>query len=385
MGRVKINPEALKWARIDAGYDYSNLPSKIKPKYEEWESGKTMPTWNQLCDVSNYFKRPSAFFFRKNLPEHLSLDFIEYRKLNDSNFQIKSPKLTLGIRESISKRDLYLELLEDMHYPKISFSKFRFNSKNAFKLANHIRSILNVDLDEQKSWLYHNGKKNTKHYNFINHWKDKIGEELGILIFEIPYVSLNEMRALCIYFDEYPIIILNSADSPNARIFSLFHELTHLILGENAICDIDKTNSKEWLCNAVAAQFLIPQEDLLNNPIVKKNAFDDWTDKALSDLSDEYGVSKHSVLIRLISLNKAPQEIYGPFKRRWDDAFEREKEKNSAGGGNPVNNKVKYNGKLYSSLLFTAYETGILSSVDFSQGIGLKLKHVDELSERLFG
>ena len=45
------------------------------------------------------------------------------------------------------------------------------------------------------------------------------------------------MRALCIYFDEYPIIVLNSADSPNARIFSLFHELTHLILGQCAICE----------------------------------------------------------------------------------------------------------------------------------------------------
>ena len=56
MGRVKINPEALKWARIEAGYDYSNLPKKIKPKFNEWESGQTMPTWNQLCDISNYFK-----------------------------------------------------------------------------------------------------------------------------------------------------------------------------------------------------------------------------------------------------------------------------------------------------------------------------------------
>lgn len=386
MGRVKINPEALKWARIDAGYDYSNLPNKIKPKFEEWETGKTMPTWNQLCDISNYFKRPSAFFFRKNLPEHISLDLVEYRKFDNAEFQMNSPKLILGIRESISKRNLYLELLEDMHYPKSSFAKFKLDSKDVFKLAEHIRTILNVDLEEQKSWLYSNGKKDAAHYNFINQWKDKISEELGILIFEIKNVSLDEMRALCLYFDEYPIIILNSADSVNARIFSLFHELTHLILGESAICDVDENNSKEWLCNSVAAQFLIPQENLLENTIVKNNKFNEWNDKKLFDISNEYGVSKQSVLIRLINLNKAPQESYIPFKRKWDDDFKKTKEKNkkSGGGGNPVNNQVKYNGKLYSSLLLTAYETGIISSVDFSQEIGLKLKHIDELSERLF-
>lgn len=385
MGRVKINPKALKWAREEAGYDYSNLPNKIKPKFEEWESGKTMPTWKQLCDISKYFKRPSAFFFRKNLPEHLTLDFIEYRKLDNFECQIKSPNLTLGIHDAIAKRDMYIELLEDMYYPKTSFSKFKLNSNNVYILANHIRNILNVDLEEQKSWLYVNNRKNAQHYNFLNQWKDKLSEELGILIFEVPRVSLDEMRALCIYYDEYPIILLNSADSPNARIFSLFHELTHLLLGESAICDVDKNNSKEWLCNSVAAQFLIPKEDLLNKTVVKNNIAKEWTNKELWDLSNEYGVSKHSILLRLINLNKAHQESYDIFKREWDEDFKKEKDKKSGGGGNPVRNQVKYNGKLYSSLLLSAYEAGVLSSVEFSQGIGLRLKHVNELSEQLFG
>lgn len=385
MGRVKINPEALKWARIEAGYDYSNLPKKIKPKFNEWESGQTMPTWNQLCDISNYFKRPSAFFFRKNLPEHLTLDFIEYRKLDNLDFHIQSPKLTLGIHEAIAKRDMYMELLEDMHSPKKSFSKFKLDSKNINKLAYHIRNTLNVDLEEQKSWLYVNSRKDTKHYNFINHWKDKIGEELGILIFEIPRVSLDEMRALCIYYDEYPIILLNGADSPNARIFSLFHELTHLILGETAICDVDKNNSKEWLCNSVAAQFLIPKEDLLNNPLVKNNFSKEWTNKELWDLSNEYGVSRHSILLSLININKAHPDAYNIFKREWDEEFKKQKDNHSGGGGNPVFNQLKYNGRLYSSLLLTAYENGFLSSAEFSEGIGLRLKHINELSEQIFG
>lgn len=381
MGRVKINPKALQWARIDAGYDYSNLPENIKPKFEDWETGKTMPTWKQLHEISKSFRKPSAFFFRKNLPEHFNIDFVEYRKLHNDEYQSMSPKLTLGVRDVVYKRDYFLELMEDMHHPKVLFSKFKLESKDVCELSIHIRNILNVDLEEQKSWLYNNGRKDVNHYNFINHWKDKISEELGVLIFELPRISLDEMRALCIYYDEYPIILLNGADSVNARIFSLFHELTHLILGENAICDVDKDNSKERLCNSVAAQFLVPDKDLLDNHIVKNHG-SIWTNKELSDLSNEYGVSRQSLLLRLINLDKAPQEIYGTFCNQWKLDFNKKKD---SGGGSPVLTQVKYNGKLYSTLLLSAYETGIISEVDFSQNIGLRLKHVDALSERLFG
>ena len=383
MGRVKINPEALKWARIDAGYDYSNLPNKIKPKFEEWESGITMPTWKQLCDISNYFKRPSAFFFRKNFPEHFNMDLVEYRKLDNVEYQLKSPKLTLSIRDAVYKRENFLKLMKDMNYPKSSFLKYALKSNNVNVLSDHIRHILNVDLDEQKEWLYNNGRKDTAHYNFINNWKDKISEELGVLIFEARDISLDEMRALCIYYDEYPIILLNSADSVNARIFSLFHELTHLILGESAICDVDKSNSKEWLCNAVAAQFLVPQEDLLKHTVVK-NHEGKWTNKELCDLSNEYGVSRQSLLLRLIHIHKAPQDIYNPMSKQWDIEFKNKKKK-SSGGGSPVLTQVKYNGKLYSTLLLSAYEKGILSNVEFSQDMGLRLKHLDELSNKIYG
>lgn len=382
MGRVRINPQALKWARIDAGYNYSNLPSKIKPNFKKWESGELMPTWNQLCDISNYLKRPTAFFFREEFPEHLNIELIEYRKLNAHPTADTSPALTLGIKNALYKREIFMDLTKEMNHPINLFSKNRKNSKNHIELASHIRNILNIPLDEQKSWLYSNGRKDNAHYNFINHWKEEISTKLGVLIFEIPRISLNEMRALCIYFDEHPIILLNSADSPNARIFSIFHELTHLILGESAICDVDKNNSKEWLCNSTAAEFLVPHEDLLANPIVKNNQSKEWANNELIELSNEYGVSKQSLLLRLIHTHKAQQDSYNILNEEW--RIQKQNNKKQSGGGSPVLNQMKYNGKLYSQIVLTAYENGIISSVEFSENIGLRLKHVDELTERLF-
>ena len=59
-------------------------------------------------------------------------------------------------------------------------------------------------------------------------------------------------------------------------------------------------------------------------------------------------------------------------------------DKKSFGGGSPVLNQIKYHGTMYSRLMLNAYENGVISSVEFSQNINLRLKHVDELTEQLF-
>jgi Zn-dependent peptidase ImmA (M78 family) len=379
--RVKVNPEMIKWARVDAGYDSTNLPKNIRKKYEEWESGKVNPTWNQLRELSNQYKRPSAFFFRTKPPEHEKVNLIEYRKIDPLNDK-KSPKLTLGIRNVKNKRDIYLELLEDMRFPDKSFEKNRFDSSDPLDFAKKIRSLLNISLEEQKSWIYNkDDRKDLDHYTFLNQWKEWVSE-LGVLIFEISRVSKDEMRALCIYYDRYPIILLNGADSVNGRIFSLFHELTHLMLGESAICDLDEDNSKEKFCNAVAGEFLVPSEDLKNNTIVMNHS-KEWNDKELFDLSHEYGVSNEVSLLRLLFIKKTTQDFYNYKKREWDEKFG--KKSNGGSGGSPVLNQVKYNGKMYSRLVFSAFENKIIEPGEFSDYMGLRLKHLGNLEEYLFG
>lgn len=379
--RVKVNPEMIKWARIDAGYDGTNLPKKLRKSYQDWESGKINPTWKQLRDLSNQYKRPSAFFFRTEPPEHETIELVEYRKMDPLNDK-KSPNLTLGIRDVRNKRDVYIELLNDMRLTVKSFEENRFNSTDPLIFAKKIRSLLNISLEEQKSWIYSNDRKDFDHYNYLNQWKECING-LGVLIFEISRVSKDEMRALCIYHDKYPIILLNGADPVNARIFSLFHELTHLMLGESAICDLDEKDSKEKFCNAVAGEFLVPSEDLIQKQEIMPHS-GEWEDEELYYLSHEYGVSIEVMLLRLLFIEKTTQEFYNYKKREWDEKF-KNGSSGSSGGGSPVLNQVKYNGKLYSRLVFSALENKVIGPVEFSNYMGLRLKHLGNLENYLFG
>ena len=383
MGRVKINPEILKWARVDAGYTFQTLPKKLQKNIVEWESGTKSPTWNQLCDISNQFKRPTAFFFRRNPPKSEEIDFIEYRRSNVAT-ESRSPQLNIALRQYNYKRRNYIELLEDMNLPKIDFSKNIKNEGNMEELAEHIREIIDVDFETQKSWIYtDNNRKDNNHYTFLNKWKEKINR-LGVLIFEVPRVSLDEMRALCIYYDEYPIILLNGADSVNGRIFSLFHELCHLILKDKAICDVHHDNSKEYLCNSVAAEVLVPRNYLLNEQIILNKANNVWEDNELITLAHTYGVSKQTILLRLLNLHKISTQFYTTKIDEWDEQFTKFKQRRS-GGGSPVKNQIKYNGKMYMNLFLLAYENNVITDSEFSEAINLKLKHTEELITELMG
>ncbi|MDR0911907.1 MAG: ImmA/IrrE family metallo-endopeptidase [Methanobrevibacter sp.] len=384
VSRANINPEVLKWARIDAGYDESNLPKNLLKNYQKWENGSVKPTWNQLRELANQFKRPSAFFFRKEIPVVKKTSLIEYRQKNNEFIHDKSPNLIYNIRLCENLRKNYIELMERMYSHQKSFKKYRVDFKDVTEVSNHFRNILDLDLNEQKKWFVtDSGSHDFKHYNFLNNWKIALNN-IGVLVFETERVSIDEMRALAIYHDNYPIIILNGADSVNSRIFSLFHELTHLILGESAICDLEDENKKEIFCNAVSGEFLVPFEDLNKTEIkdISSNTDDNKIESILLKISNIYGVSREVILRRTLDLNKISKEYYNSKKNEWNENYKKT-DKNS--GGNYLNNKLKYYGKEYSSLILSAYENKIISSVEFSDFMNLSIKHVPKLEHLIFG
>ncbi len=380
MALARINKDMMYWARKYAGYvnGYENeLPKDIKEKYEAWESGEKFPTWIQLRNVSKKYKVPTAFFFMKNPPKYeLIPTLVNYRKLDrDSIYENNSPYLIDNIHSSENRRSIFIELSEDMDEGIPSFERFE-GKTSKHNLSSFIREKLDVSLDTQKSWLKKDNRKDKGHYNFLNNWKEVITEKMGVLIFETYDVDIGEMRGLCIYHDVVPIILLNGKDSVNGRIFSLFHELTHLLLGESAICGDDLERDIEVFCNAVSGEFLVPENDLIEN-LNNMHA-----DDLLKDLSDLYGVSEHVVLRRLLDLNKITKKDYD---LKTDYEFIPSSNKTKGNSGNYYRNMIKYNGRPFYSLVLSAYELGIINGSDFSKFTGLKVNQAPKIGEMLYG
>lgn len=375
--KAKINSAMMKWAREYAGFTHGHeerLPKDIKFKYEAWEKGENSPTWNQLREVSKKYHIPTAFFFMDCPPNFDNLpNMINYRKLvADSIYETNSPNLINNIRKSETRREIYLDLLNELNEDILLFKVPKLEHDTKI-FSNYIREILGISLSTQKSWY-----KEVNHYNFLNKWKEVLNEKLGVLIFETEGVLLEEMRALCIFHEKIPIILLNGKDSVNGRIFSLFHELTHLLLGESAICGDDENTKEEIFCNAVAGEFLVPEHDL---NISINGVTDLLSYNSLKKLYNSYGVSEHVILRRLLDANKISRRDYISYINSYEESFS----KSSGSGGNYLNNMIKYNGKAYYSVILDAYEVGIINSLEFSKFTDLGKKQIPKLQESFYG
>ena len=375
--KAKINSAMMKWAREYAGFTHGHeerLPKDIKSKYEAWEKGENSPTWNQLREVSKKYHIPTAFFFMDCPPNFDNLpNMINYRKLvADSIYETNSPNLINNIRKSETRREIYLDLLNELNEDILLFKVPKLEHDTKI-FSNYIREILGISLSTQKSWY-----KEVNHYNFLNKWKEVLNEKLGVLIFETEGVLLEEMRALCIFHEKIPIILLNGKDSVNGRIFSLFHELTHLLLGESAICGDDENTKEEIFCNAVAGEFLVPEHDL---NISINGVTDLLSYNSLKKLYNSYGGSEHVILRRLLDANKISRRDYISYINSYEESFS----KSSGSGGNYLNNMIKYNGKAYYSVILDAYEVGIINSLEFSKFTDLGKKQIPKLQESFYG
>src|SRR5699024_535018 len=91
-------------------------------------------------------------------------------------------------------------------------------------------------------------------------------EQAGILVMRESYIhhhtrplSVQEFRGFAIADALAPVVFINQADAPAARLFTLIHELAHIWIGQTGVSDANpQTKRKEEIfCNAVAAEFLV--------------------------------------------------------------------------------------------------------------------------------
>src|SRR5690606_34617696 len=108
------------------------------------------------------------------------------------------------------------------------------------------------------------------HENAFKEWR-KILERLGVFIFKDAFQS-DEFSGFCLYDDKFPVIYVNNSKPFTRQIFTLFHELAHLLFRtggidtniENYLGYIDGDDKRiEIICNSFAGEFLVPSEHFI--------------------------------------------------------------------------------------------------------------------------
>jgi Zn-dependent peptidase ImmA (M78 family) len=369
-----INPELLKWARNKAGF---TIEKAAKPyfnpeKLRKAEEGEVKLTFKQFLTIANRYKRPPAFFYLKNPPKKqlISLEN-DFRTIKSKKVKF-SPQLMDELKNIEEKRFLAVDFQSyDKEYDYSFISSINMDD-NPEVVGRKIKETLNLDFKVRRKW-------NTK-YDAFNGWREKI-EDIGVLIFQISKIDVNEMRGYSISKLPYPVIVLNRSDSVLGRIFTLVHEFCHLMLNKGGICTISREDENhfniESFCNAAAGAALVPK-DILFNKIGNKN-LKIWDERELRNLSRYFWASQEVVLRRLLIFKKTSKKYYQKKRLEW-----KKRPTPSSKGGPPPHLKVlSGNSKNYLKIVLNAMDNGKITMHDASYYLGMSLKHLPQLRQKL--
>lgn len=380
--KANINPDIMVWARQTAGYSLEEAAHKIgvtPEKLHKWEAGEDKPTLRQLRIAGKVYRRPSALFYRSTIPT-LPPTLPDFRVLPDTDLEY-TPNLRFEIRRAFERRAIALEIMAQLgeEPPKIEIRADM--SEDPSCLAARIREWLGVSVETQFSWR--------DHYVALNSWIAAI-EAQGIFVFHAGGVEVEQMRGFSISERPFPVVAINAKDSPRGRIFTLLHELTHIVLENGGLCDLHETEiigelSLEAYCNRVAGEVLVPSNALLSHDIVIGNAGNfQWEDWQLGQLSNKFKVSQEVILRRLLLLGKTTQAFYARKHEKFLEQYQRQSEESGAGFMRYYRRVLRANGPAFTSLVLSAYYNDAISSRDLSNFLGgVHLSHIERIEQDL--
>ena len=380
----KLSSSVLEWARITRGFSIEEAAQKAgvsNERYAAWEKGEKAPTYKQLEKLAeSVYKRSLAFLFLKTPPQEDSI-ITDFRTLAN----IKVNDLTADLRFVLRRAKRFQLILDEINLKEAGkYKEFSISLKEDPETAALLfRQFCNFSIEEQYKW------KNTD--EAFNNLKSKI-EHIGIFIFQLK-MSFYDARAFCLT-GKNPIVVLNSDDSKNGRIFSLIHEVCHILLNTNSIfkdLKLESSNKSyetiEKYCNQFAAAFLVPKIYFDEEIESKKN---NWDEYDISLLSNKYNVSKEVIARKLLAKQLLSEDIFWSLKKKWDsiaNAAKEEiknklKEKDSKGIDQSIK-IISEKGKPYISAVISAYQKGNISSSDLSNYLEAKIDHLPKLLNRL--
>ena len=257
MQRVEldINPNVLRWAREEAGFDPDEAAKKAsttRDTYLEWESNGNRIPLGKLSSLASAYKRQLAVFFLPDAPSKLQKPN-DFRNLTPAKSKL-SKKVLQVIRDVTYFRQISREVRSESVW-QTGYDWLKLADRSAFsdeQIAESLRERLDVPVEDQLGWQSDN--------EAYRKWRTAIETRLGILVFQFP-MAMEEAQGFS-FSGTYPYaIVTNSNHSYAGRTFTIFHELAHIISHHSAICLIDRATEKqqeEWACNLFAGKFLVP-------------------------------------------------------------------------------------------------------------------------------
>ncbi len=353
--KVEVKPTLLEWACRRGGLDDDTL-LRTFPKLPEWKAGTSQPTLKQLEKFAKKNRVPLGMLFLPSPPVE-KLPISDFRTIKNSNINEPSQNLLETIYLCQQRQEWYSQYLRDNGFRENEFVGCVTIDNSVIEIAQNIRDAVGFSLEERQQL--------TKLEDTLRFFIDQVSQ-LNILVMISGIVGSNTHRSLdpdefrgFVLIDRFsPLIFINGKDTKSAQIFTLAHELAHIWLGSEGvsnvqIADVNNQDNHEIWCNQVAAELLVPLEDLQNN-FNRSNSLED----ELKRLAKFYKVSSLVITRRLYDLKVYNyQEFRTIYEQELDELQELQgKSKQKAGGDFYRNLNIKVSHQFVQALVSSTLE-----------------------------
>ncbi|MCY3986746.1 MAG: ImmA/IrrE family metallo-endopeptidase [Candidatus Dadabacteria bacterium] len=353
---MPVSTSALAWAVAESGVPKADLEKRLKVAsgtVERWIDGDCQPNGTQFKRLKLLLKRPASIFFMETPPISPEAE-VAMRLAFGATSRSRSPNERLAIRDATRVRKFVGDLWEELREQYKGIPSASTN-EDPEEVANTVRSeILGVGIQEQLAW--------SSPSQAFRKWRALI-ERMHILVFLYPLGELSARGFSCAS-DHPPVIGVSTTWHPSIRVYTLFHELGHVLTRTSSSCveattGVPTEDPVERWCERFSASLLMPGQAV--RELIERHGSLDAIATA-TWLANKLCVSRKAALLRLVEIGDATWSDF----RRLDSKFERK-----GGGGRPdadyartrdIVRRDTYGGCL--SGVMDAYQSGLVTEAD---------------------
>lgn len=368
---IPVNKNIITWARQRAGFSLADAVAKFS-HIEDWETADGgYPSYPQLERMADEFKVPIAVFFFPE-PPHVPPIRESFRTLPDTEFDSIPRRVVLLLRKAkafqLNLAELFLNKNPASH--RIT-TDLEFTAQTRVeRFVAKIRDYLRITLEQQITW--------TNDEEALKAWRQAL-LAVGIFVFKDQF-RVENYSGFSLYDNVFPIIYVNNSTSKTRQIFTLFHELAHLLFRTSGIDTLDnrfvedlpeQQQKIEILCNRFAAEFLLPQK-VFDEAVAGLNP----TEQTAELLAARFHVSREFIFRRFLDRREINQDTYLQAARKWA-----EQKKPKTSGGDAYWNKLTYLGRDYVAAALSQYHQNRIDDEQLGEYLNTKPKHLATLEE----
>src|SRR5271166_1050060 len=320
---IPVNKDVIAWARKRAGLSQKEAAQKFA-KIAAWEAGTAPPTYPQLESMAEEFRIPVAVFF---FPQPPNVPPIQetFRTLPDAEFAQLPRRIQHLLRKAKAFQLGLYELTQGRNpAERLITRELEFTARMSVDtMAARVRDYLGVSLDQQTGWRDAD--------EALKEWRQAL-YRVGVFVFKDAFRQ-ESFSGFSLYDDVFPIIYVNNSAAKTRQIFTLLHELAHLLFHTSGIDPLDdqyverlpeRPQRIEMLCNRFSAQFLVP-EQAFEAAFAGQRA----TERTAEIIAQRFHVSREFIFRKFLDRGLIAQDDYARAAGRWAD------QRQEGSGGNP--------------------------------------------------